>query len=140
VADNQDGTYTMSCGATVVTWSDGRTCEVTVVNAASFLLACPGSPVVLVEDGTDGANGTTGANGANDRETTVLGSVTGSSTGVKTYTLNAAGIAKVQSWINAPATNYGFAILDYAVSDGLDVNSSEFATVASRPKITVTYQ
>jgi hypothetical protein len=83
---------------------------------------------------------TAGANGANDRETTVLGSVTGSSTGVKTYTLNAAGIAKVQSWLNAPATNYGFAILDYAVSDGLDVNSSEFATVASRPKITVTYQ
>ena len=83
---------------------------------------------------------TAGANGANDRETTVLGALSSTSTGVKTFTLNAAGIAKVQSWINNPATNYGFVILDYANSDGLDLNSSEIGTIANRPKITVTYQ
>lgn len=83
---------------------------------------------------------TAGANGANDRETTVLGALSSTSTGVKTFTLNVAGIAKVQSWINNPATNYGFVILDYANSDGLDLNSSEIGTIANRPKITVTYQ
>jgi hypothetical protein len=83
---------------------------------------------------------TVGANGANDRETTVLGSLTGSTAGVKTITLNASGIAKVQSWINTPSTNYGLVILDYANTDGLDLNTREIGTVASRPKITVTYQ
>jgi hypothetical protein len=83
---------------------------------------------------------TAGANGSNDRETTVLGAITGSTTGLKTVTLNSSGIAKVQSWINNPATNYGLVILDYANSDGLDLNSSEIGTVSNRPKITVTYQ
>ena len=83
---------------------------------------------------------TAGANGANDRETTALGGVSATSTGVKTFILNASGIAKVQSWINTPASNYGFVILDYANSDGVDVNSSEIGTLNSRPKITVTYQ
>jgi hypothetical protein len=83
---------------------------------------------------------TVGANGANDRETTVLGSLTGSTAGLKTITLNSSGIAKVQSWINTPSTNYGLILLDYANADGLDINSSEIGTIASRPKITVTYQ
>jgi hypothetical protein len=82
---------------------------------------------------------TVGANGANDRETVACGAATGN-TGVRTVTLNATGIAKVQAWINAPATNYGFAILDYAVSNGLDVSSSEAATATTRPRITITYQ
>ncbi|BCU79279.1 Ig-like domain-containing protein [Luteolibacter sp. LG18] len=83
---------------------------------------------------------TAGANGANDRETTVLGSLAGTANGLKTITLNASGIAKVQSWINTPSSNYGFVILDYANTDGLDLNTREIGTVASRPKITVTYQ
>ena len=83
---------------------------------------------------------TVGANGANDRETTVLGTVNGSATGSLTVTLNAAGIAKVQSWINNPATNYGFILLHYAVSDGLDLRSSEYSTVSQRPQLTITYQ
>jgi hypothetical protein len=83
---------------------------------------------------------TVGANGTNDRETTVLGAVTGAATGSLTVTLNAAGIAKVQSWVNAPAGNFGFVLLDYAPSNGLDLSSSETATVSQRPKLTVTYQ
>jgi len=83
---------------------------------------------------------TAGANGSADRATTVLGSVTGSSTGSLTITLNAAGVSKVQSWVNSPASNFGFVLLDYANSDGLDLSSSEAATVSTRPKLTVTYQ
>lgn len=81
-----------------------------------------------------------GANGANDRETTVLGAVTGSAAGSLTVTLNAAGIAKVQAWINNPSSNHGFVLLDYAVSDGLDLRSSEYGTVTQRPTLTITYQ
>jgi hypothetical protein len=83
---------------------------------------------------------TVGANGANDRETTVLGALTGSASGALTMTLNAAGIAKVQSWVSAPAGNFGFVLLDYSPSDGLDLSSSEAATVSQRPKLTITYQ
>jgi hypothetical protein len=83
---------------------------------------------------------TAGANGANDRETTVLGTVTSSGNGSLTVTLNAAGIAKVQSWIASPATNNGFVLLDYSVSDGLDLRSSEYGTVAQRPSLSITYQ
>lgn len=83
---------------------------------------------------------TAGASGTNDRETTVLGTISSTTLGTKTFALNAAGIAKVQAWINSPATNFGFIIQDYTVSDGLDFTSSEGATVAQRPKITITYQ
>ena len=83
---------------------------------------------------------TAGASGANDRETTVLGALTGSASGTLTVNLNAAGIAKVQSWINSPASNFGFILLDFAQSNGLDLSSSEAATVGQRPKLTITYQ
>jgi hypothetical protein len=85
---------------------------------------------------TPGANSTT-----SDRESTVLGTMSSSSTGLRTFPLNASGIAKVQSWINSPSTNHGFIISDYVNnSNGLDFSSSESSTIANRPKITVTYQ
>lgn len=81
-----------------------------------------------------------GANGANDRGSAVLGTFTSSTTGVKTITLNAAGVAQVQAWVNNPVINHGFVILDYAVTDGIDASSSEASTIANRPMITITYQ
>lgn len=80
------------------------------------------------------------SNTSSDRENTILGTISASTTGTKTITLTAAGIAKVQSWINSPSSNYGFIIQDYANSDGLDINSSEATTVTQRPIITITYQ
>ena len=70
----------------------------------------------------------------------MLGSISKSSTGTITITLNAQGVAKLQSWISNPATNFGLVLLDYANSNGLDVSSSEGSTVGSRPRLTVTYQ
>jgi hypothetical protein len=84
---------------------------------------------------TAGANNTTG-----DRENTVLGTVSSASVGTKTFVLNSAGIAKVQSWITTPATNFGFILQDYTVTKGLDITSSEGLTVALRPIITITYE
>jgi hypothetical protein len=91
------------------------------------------------------ANSTTlwqvaGANGSNDRETTVLGSVAGSATGSITVNMNGAGRAKVQSWVDAPSSNFGLILLDYAPPDGVDLSSSEAATVSQRPALTVSYQ
>jgi hypothetical protein len=83
---------------------------------------------------------TSGANGSNDRETTVLGALTGSAGTTLTITLNAAGLAKVQAWINDPASNFGFVLLDYGVIDGLYLRSSEYGTVSQRPRLSVTYQ
>src|SRR5207247_10963686 len=53
-----------------------------------------------------------GAKGTSDRGTTVLGTITAPATGKRTITLNAAGIALVQSWVNSPSTNNGIIIAD----------------------------
>jgi hypothetical protein len=83
---------------------------------------------------------TAGADGANDRSTTVLGSITASSKGNYTITLNASGVALVQGWVNGSIANQGVMIVDAANSNGLDFRSSEYSTATSRPKLTVTYQ
>ncbi|MFB3077654.1 MAG: Calx-beta domain-containing protein, partial [Lysobacterales bacterium] len=81
-----------------------------------------------------------GADGTADRGATVLGSILASSTGTKTVSLNAAGIAVVQSWVNSPSSNHGFIVLDYiSASNGINFSSRETGTVSERPKLTVTY-
>ncbi len=83
---------------------------------------------------------TAGGTGENDIDPTVLGTVTAAAIGSLKIDLNAAGIAVVQSWINNPETNFGFLIQDYAGStDQIQFSSSEFATAASRPKLTISY-
>ncbi len=83
---------------------------------------------------------TPGALGANDRETTSLASIAATSIGTLTFPLNAAGLAKVRSWVNGSSPNYGVIIASPSLTDGADVDSRETATVANRPKLTVTYQ
>jgi hypothetical protein len=75
-----------------------------------------------------------------DRESQAIGTITPSATGSITLSLGAAGVAKVQSWINQPATNHGFIIQDYDISSGFDLSSSEASVVSQRPMITITYQ
>ena len=69
-----------------------------------------------------------------------IGSFTPSSTGSKQITLNAAGIALVQDWVDDSGANNGFLIMDASSTDGLDMRSSEYGTVSQRPMLTVTYQ
>jgi predicted phosphodiesterase len=83
---------------------------------------------------------TAGGLGSLDRDSTVLASVTWSSTGSKTVELGAEGIAKVQAWVNDPATNHGLMLMNATSSNGLSFDSSEGATVTNRPKITLTYE
>jgi hypothetical protein len=84
--------------------------------------------------------GTAGASASTDRGTTVLGAITGSATGSYTITLNSSGVALVQGWVNRSIANQGVIIMDAANADGLVVSSSEATTVATRPKLTVTYR
>jgi hypothetical protein len=79
---------------------------------------------------------TAGAMAATDRGPQI-GSITGS-TGDKTITLNASGIAAVQSWVDG-ATNAGLIIASTSNSNGIDFASSEATSVAQRPRLTVTY-
>ena len=80
-----------------------------------------------------------GATGLGDRGSTVLGVVHAGSTGVRSLPLNAAGVARVQSWVAAPTSNHGLVIADSSESDGLDFASREAASVVSRPRLVVTY-
>jgi len=86
-----------------------------------------------------GAWSVAGAQGALDRGTTVLGTMTASAKGKLIITLNAAGIAVVQKWVNNPAANFGFAIQNYNNANAVVFDSREATTVANRPKLTVGY-
>jgi len=69
-----------------------------------------------------------------------IGSFNPNATGSKQITLNAAGIALVQDWVDGSAANNGFLIMDASSTDGLDMRSSEYGTSSQRPMLSVTYQ
>ncbi|MBZ5515236.1 MAG: DNRLRE domain-containing protein [Acidobacteriia bacterium] len=81
-----------------------------------------------------------GAQGTSDRGSTVLGSILATATGQATITLNNAGIALVQSWVNNPSSNFGIILANSSNTDGLDFGSREQSTLSSRPKLTIRYQ
>ena len=68
-----------------------------------------------------------------------IGSFSPTSTGSYTITLNADGIALVQSWVDGSA-NYGITIQSASTTNGIDMRSSEYGTQAQRPMLTVTYE
>jgi acid phosphatase type 7 len=68
-----------------------------------------------------------------------IGSVVPSANGMQTITLNAAGIALVQGWLNGSIANHGFSVRSTS-GDGVDFRSSEYSTVSQRPTLSITYQ
>jgi hypothetical protein len=79
---------------------------------------------------------TAGATGTNDRESTTLFTITPNATGVQTYNLGAAAGAKVQAWINNPATNNGFILANSSNTEGFNFSSRE---TANSPALIITY-
>jgi tartrate-resistant acid phosphatase type 5 len=79
-------------------------------------------------------------NTTSDRANTSLGTVTSSATGVRTFTLNATGVALVQGWVNGTIANNGIIILNATNTNSIDLASSESATVGNRPKLVIAYQ
>jgi hypothetical protein len=80
-----------------------------------------------------------GAGGAGDMEDNVLASFTPSTTGTYTVNINSSGIAAIQQWIDLPESNNGFMIHAGTETNGMDISSGEGATIANRPKLTLTY-
>ncbi len=78
-----------------------------------------------------------GAQGALDRGTSVLGTISASSTGSHTITLNVDGVAVVQSWVDDPGSNRGLITAGSGNTNGLDFDCREATTAANRPKLTV---
>ncbi len=71
--------------------------------------------------------------------TTDLGTIDGGSgTGYKTFNLNSAGIAVIQSWVNG-STNNGFVVQSAGTTDGIRFHSGEVTGTTVRPKLIVTY-
>ena len=68
----------------------------------------------------------------------MLGDLAAGGTGAYTLTLNAAGVAVVQGWINDPLTNFGFVIANPDTGDGVDLSSSDTGTAADHPILLIT--
>jgi len=68
-----------------------------------------------------------------------IGRFTASSTGNYTITLNRAGLALVQRWIDG-LDNNGITIESSGTRNGLDMRSSEYSTRSQRPMLTIRYQ
>lgn len=82
---------------------------------------------------------TPGAAAASDRDNSELCNINAGSTGPIAVTLNAAGIALVQSWVDGSAANNGIIIADELSSNGADFDSSESTSAMNRPRLEVTY-
>lgn len=88
-----------------------------------------------------GSNWTTGgcASIGNDRENTVLGSASITSTGTKTIAINASGLAVIQGWIDGSIANYGWLLKDAAETGINRYYTSDHATESYRPKLEIEY-
>ncbi|HET7272746.1 MAG TPA: metallophosphoesterase, partial [Rubrobacter sp.] len=75
-----------------------------------------------------------GAKGSLDRDATVIGSITPSSTGPQSFFISP---AVVQDWVDNPASNQGIIIADEINTDGFDFYTRESSTVTQRPQLTV---
>ena len=82
-----------------------------------------------------------GAAGPGDRSSIVMGALTAPNLGPTVVALNPQGLGVVQSWIDAPASNYGLIIQDYTDSTtlDLDISSSEALDISQRPLLTLVY-
>ncbi|MBV8880077.1 MAG: FecR domain-containing protein, partial [Planctomycetaceae bacterium] len=94
---------------------------------ATWKLARPGSPWQVA-----------GARGDGDAASRAIAQITPSAPGWFTVPLNDAGVALVQQWVNAPASNFGIGVTKDP-PNAWDLASREWATKDHRPKLTVSY-
>jgi len=81
-----------------------------------------------------------GANGTGDFNPTVLGQFAAKNRGTYTSSLNAAGVAIVQSWVDHASTNHGLIVKDYVkATNGMTFSSRETSTASLHPKLVVFY-
>ena len=74
-----------------------------------------------------------------DRGSTILGMMSSTGTGLYTMNLNSDGIARVQAWVDDPASNFGMILADSSTTNGADFDCREVSTPGNRPKLTITH-
>lgn len=79
-----------------------------------------------------------GGTGTNDRDSVVLGEVTGAA-GRRTFVLNDDGLEAVQAWIDDPTQNFGLILDNPAATDNLVFRSREATVAIERPLLVVTF-
>jgi ferric-dicitrate binding protein FerR (iron transport regulator) len=82
---------------------------------------------------------TPGAKGPQEKGVVILGSLAPKVNGPYTATLQAAGTAMVQSWVDNPLSNHGFWLGHPDNGDALGFESREAAQPGNRPKLTVVF-
>jgi len=83
---------------------------------------------------------TPGAKGAgSDRGAALIGTLDGSSAGLTSIALNAAGVSMVQSWIDTPAANHGVLMGNPWHTSNITFNSNEHGDVTLRPRLVITH-
>lgn len=80
-----------------------------------------------------------GASGTADRGSTSFATLQPAATGKYSVSLNAAGVAALQDWVENAAGNHGFVLDANTNLDGLELDSAEAAIPGDRPRLTVTY-
>jgi hypothetical protein len=78
-----------------------------------------------------------GGTGANDRDSVVIGEVTGAP-GRRTFVVNDDGLAVVQAWIDDPTQNFGLILDNPAATDNLVFRSRETPISIERPLLVIT--
>jgi hypothetical protein len=79
-----------------------------------------------------------GGTGANDRNSVVVGEVTGAP-GRRTFVLNDDGLEAVQAWIDDPTKNFGLILDNPAATDNLVFRSRETPISIERPLLVITF-
>lgn len=82
---------------------------------------------------------TAGGRGASDRADASLGTVVALNPGEYAVDLNAAGIQKVQDWIDHPETNHGLILDADDTAQSVTLAARESLIAASRPALTITF-
>jgi hypothetical protein len=75
-----------------------------------------------------------GAKGSLDRNSTIVGTITPSAKGKKSFTLPS---SVVQGWVSNPATNQGIIIANPSSTRGFEFNSREVTDPTRRPQLTL---
>jgi hypothetical protein len=82
---------------------------------------------------------TPGAQGAQDRAPAVLGVLSPRQPGIHSVKFTPDGVAAVQAWLDAPATNHGLIIANPDNQDAIGFHSREASLPANRPRLNITF-
>ncbi|MCA9201039.1 MAG: DNRLRE domain-containing protein, partial [Planctomycetales bacterium] len=88
---------------------------------------------------TSSSEWSTAGTGEPDRADLLGSLATNGNTGSYTVEFTSAGLAVVQGWLSDPSSNHGMILYSNSATDGLELRTSEYATISQRPELEITY-